>query len=137
MIIGPTGSGKTTLANAINGYDGVLKKTQDMIFGRYTIDVPGSYLDNPWMYKYLISAAQNNASRILCLIDASADREVYAPGFAKVFTCPVTGVITKCSPEDKKAQKCVEQLKRIGVEEPWFFLRNKDDKAGLEKLKKY
>lgn len=137
MIMGPTGSGKTTLCHAFNEYHGPLRKTQDMIFGKYTIDVPGSYLDNPWMYKHLISAAQNNASQIVLLVDSTSMREVYSPGFAKVFTCPVTGVVTKCSRESRYAQKCEEQLKRIGVKEPWFYISSKDDKVGIENLKNY
>lgn len=137
MIMGPTGSGKTTLCHAFNGYEGPLRKTQDMIFGKYTIDVPGSYLDNPWMYKHLISAAQNNASQIVMLVDAAGMREVYSPGFAKVFTCPVTGVITKCGPEEEHARKCEEQLKKIGVKKPWFYISSKDDEVGIEKLKDY
>lgn len=135
--MGPTGSGKTTLCHAFNEEDRPLRKTQDMIFGKYTIDVPGSYLDSPWMYKHLISAAQNNASQIVMLVDATSKREVYSPGFAKVFTCPVTGVITKCSPEETHAKKCEEQLKKIGVNKPWFYISSKDDEVGIEKLKDY
>lgn len=137
MVIGPTGSGKTTLCHLIDDNPRPLRKTQDMIFGKYTIDVPGSYLDNPWMYQHLISAAQNNASQVLILVDATRGRETYAPGFAKVFTCPVTGVVTKCDrASEEDVQKCVGQLKRVGVEEPWFFI-SKDEKVGIEKLKKY
>ena len=95
MVIGTGKSGKTSLVNALNGCEGPLRKTQDMIFGKYTIDVPGSYLENPWMYKHLISAAQNNACHVLILVDQSNVTEVYSPEFARVFRCPVTGVITK------------------------------------------
>ena len=137
MIIGPTGSGKTTLCYAFDNKKGPLRKTQDMIFGKYTIDVPGSYLDNPWMYKHLISAAQNYASQIVMLVDATGKREVYSPGFAKVFTCPVTGVITKCYLGSKYSQKCEEQLKKIGVKKPWFYISSNDDEVGIEKLKNY
>lgn len=137
MIIGPTGSGKTTLCHKINGYDGPLRKTQDMIFGTHTIDVPGSYLENPWMYKHLIAAAQNGASQIVLIVDAVGKREDYSHGFAKVFSCPVIGVITKCGPEDECAKKCEEQLKKAGVEKPWFYISSKDDEVGIEKLKNY
>ncbi|MDO4860977.1 MAG: EutP/PduV family microcompartment system protein, partial [Bacillota bacterium] len=34
MVIGTGKSGKTSLVNALNGYDGPLRKTQDMIFGK-------------------------------------------------------------------------------------------------------
>ena len=136
MVIGPSGSGKTTLCNAINGVEGRLRKTQDMIYGKYTVDVPGSYLEIPWMYKHLIAAAQNSASQVVILVDSTAKRDFYAPGFAEVFTVPITGVVTKCSEDDEKARKCEEQLKRIGVKPPWFYI-DKEETVGIEKLKKY
>ena len=137
MVIGPTGSGKTTLYHAINECGLLPRKTQDMIFGRHTIDVPGSYLDNPWMYKHLISAAQNYASQIVMLVDAAGRREAYSPGFAKVFNCPVTGVVTKCGQEGICIRKCEEQLKKMGVKKPWFYINRIDDEVGIEKLKNY
>lgn len=135
--MGPTGSGKTTICHALDQKKGPLHKTQDMIFGKYTIDVPGSYLDNPWMYKHLISAAQNHASQIVLLVDATGSREVYSPGFAKVFNCPVTGVITKCAPDSPQAERCEEQLEKTGVKKPWFYISGKEDEVGIERLRKH
>lgn len=137
MVIGAIGSGKTTLCHAIDEHSGPLRKTQDMIFGKYTIDVPGSYLDNPWMYKHLIAAAQNHASQIVMLVDALNMREAYSPGFAKVFNYPVTGVITKCGQEGICIQKCEAQLKKTGINKPWFYINSNDDEVGIEKLKGY
>lgn len=134
MVIGAGKSGKTSLVNAINDYDGPLRKTQDMIFGKNTIDVPGAYLENPWMYKHLISAAQNNASHILILVDQSDVTEIYSPGFARVFRCPVTGVITKADLHPENEETCRKQLKAIGVEPPYFSVSTKTGK-GLKELK--
>lgn len=135
MVIGPSKSGKTSLVNAINDYDGPLRKTQDMIYGKRTIDVPGSYLENPWMYKHLIAAAQD-ASQILILVDQSNRAEVYAPGFAKVFRCPVTGVITKGDLNPENEEYCRNQLKTIGVDEPYFRV-SIPTKEGIDALKDY
>ena len=55
MVIGPKGCGKTTLVNSINDYDGPLRRTQDTIYGRETIDVPSAYIENAWMYKHMIA----------------------------------------------------------------------------------
>ncbi len=68
MVIGPSSCGKTTLVNAINDYNGKLKRTQDMIYGKRTIDVPGSYIENGDKYKHIIAAAQD-ASHVLILMD--------------------------------------------------------------------
>lgn len=133
MVIGPSGCGKTTLVNALNDYEGPLRKTQNMIYGEKTIDVPGSYLENPWMYKHLIAAAQD-ASHVLILVDQSKRKEAYAPGFAKPFTCPVIGVITNCDITEENEEFCVGQLKRIGVAEPYYKVSFPEGK-GVEELK--
>ncbi|TGE33439.1 EutP/PduV family microcompartment system protein [Desulfosporosinus sp. Sb-LF] len=135
MVVGPTKSGKSTLTNVLNESARPLKKTQDVIYGKNTIDTPGSYLENASMYKYLISTAQT-ASLMLLLVDQSRLIEVYPPGFAKSFTCPVIGVITKIDLAPENANSCIQQLKRIGIIEPYFWISLKDN-TGVEALKQY
>lgn len=119
MVMGPRGCGKTTLVNFINGYDGPLRKTQDLIYGEHTMDVPGAYIEIPWMYKHAIVAAQD-AYIILMLIDQTDCKDVYSPGFAKVFNCPVLGVITKCALKPENEELCKKQLTKIGIKGPYF-----------------
>jgi ethanolamine utilization protein EutP len=119
MVIGPTSCGKTTLVNWLNDYDGPLKKTQDMIYGKNTIDVPGSYIENTWMYKHIIAAAQD-ASQVLILVDQSRCVNKYPPGFAKAFRCPVTGVITKADLNRENEELCEKALRQIGVQPPYY-----------------
>lgn len=134
MVIGPGRCGKTTLVNALNGLEGTPKRTGDMIYGKNTIDVPGSYIENAWMYKHIIAAAQD-ASHVLILVDQSRSTPVYSPGFAKVFRCPVIGVITKSDLEKENEEKCISQLREIGVSEPYYKISFPDG-TGLEELKK-
>ncbi len=136
MLMGPTGCGKTTLANILNDYKGPLRKTQDMIFGEHTIDVPGSYIENPWMYRHLISAAQNHAGHILVLADPSGGAEVCSPGFARVFTCPVSGVATKNDQASEREDGCFKILERLGVDPPFFKISAKTG-TGIQELKTY
>jgi ethanolamine utilization protein EutP len=135
MVIGPSRCGKTTLVNELNNYQGELKRTQDMIYGKNTIDVPGSYIENSWMYKHVIAAAQD-ASHVLILIDQSRPTDVYPHGFAKSFRCPVIGVITKCDLMPENKISCLRQLKIIGILEPYFHISFHEE-IGLEELKKY
>jgi ethanolamine utilization protein EutP len=135
MVIGPANCGKTTLVNALNDYDGKLRKTQDIIYGKNTMDVPGSYIENAWMYKHIIAAAQD-ASHVLILVDQSRCTKVYSPGFAKVFRCPVVGVITKTDLSQENEEECIRQLKDIGVSEPYYKI-SKDDDTGLNELKEH
>jgi ethanolamine utilization protein EutP len=87
------------------------------------------------MYKYLIATAQS-ASHVLILVDQSRLVEVYPPGFAKSFTCPVIGVVTKIDLAPEKADLCIQQLKRIGILEPYFWISLQDN-TGVEALKDY
>ncbi len=135
MVIGPSKCGKTTVVNALNDYDGPLRRTPDLIYGKNTIDVPGSYIENTWMYKHIIAAAQD-ASYVLILVDQSNCTEVYSHGFAKSFRCPVIGVITKCDLMPENEKKCLQQLKSIGVLEPYFHINFKVG-TGIDALKKY
>ncbi|NMM65358.1 ethanolamine utilization protein EutP [Clostridium sp. P21] len=135
MVIGPSRSGKTTLVNALNDYNGPLRRTPDLIYGKNTIDVPGSYIENAWMYKHVIAAAQD-ASHILVLVDQSSCTEIYSPGFAKSFRCPVIGVITKCDLMPENKGRCLRQLKNIGILEPYFQVSFKVG-TGIDALKKY
>lgn len=135
MVIGPTFSGKTTLVNALNEEDKPIRKTQNLIYGEHTIDVPGAYIENTWMYKYVISAMQD-ASHVLILVDQSKPAEVYSPGFAKVFRVPVIGVITKADVMPENEDKCIQQLKGIGAGNPYFKISVLQD-IGIGALKEY
>lgn len=135
MIIGPTKSGKTTLANALNDYEGPLRKTQDIIYGKNTIDIPGSYIENTWMYKHLIAVSQD-ASHVLILVDQSKCDNVYSPGFARSFRCPVIGVITKIDLMLENEKLCYKQLKEIGVAEPYHKI-SVSCGIGIGALKEY
>lgn len=135
MVVGPTRSGKSTLTNVLNESTRPLKKTQDVIYGKNTIDTPGSYIENVSMYKYLIATAQA-ASHVLILVDQSRHIGVYPPGFAKSFTCPVIGVITKIDLASENANLCVQQLRKIGITEPYYWISLKDN-TGVEALKQY
>lgn len=134
MIVGPKGCGKTSLAKVLEELDGPLRKTQDMIYGPKTIDVPASFIENAWMYKHVIAAAQD-ASHVLIMVDQSRCPEVYSPGFAKIFRCPVTGVISKCDLRPENEEICIRQLKRTGCPEPYFKI-NLPDRIGLEPLRR-
>ena len=135
MIIGPTNCGKTTLAYALNECDGPIKKTQNIIYGKNTIDVPGSYIENVWMYKYLISAVQD-ASLVLVLVDQSSSDTVYSPGFARVFNQPVLGVITKTDVNPENEEFCMRQLMITGIDEPIFKICAKSGE-GISALQEY
>lgn len=135
MVIGPSRSGKTTLVNLLNDYKGPLKRIPDVIYGENTIDIPSSYIENTWMYKHVIAVSQD-ATKVLMLVDQSDCKEVYSYGFAKSFRCPVIGVITKCDLMPDNKERCIQQLRKIGVSEPYFSISS-ESKIGIDALKEY
>ncbi len=44
MIIGPGGSGKTSLAHVINGFNGPARRTQNMVYGEKNLRCAGGLL---------------------------------------------------------------------------------------------
>ncbi len=135
MIIGARDCGKTSLANHLNEYEGRLRKVQDTIYSKYTIDVPGSYIENSWMYMHTIALSQD-ASCILLMVDQSRPEAVYSPGFARVFKCPVIGIISKSDINPENAKACEDQMAQIGVNPPYFYISNETGE-GINELKKY
>ena len=135
MVVGPKDCGKTTLVNVLNEYDGPLRKTQDTIYGKNTIDVPSAYIENAWMYKHMIALAQD-AWCMLLLVDSVRTDEVYSHGFARAFRCPVIGVIARCDLAPENISVCRRQLEKTGVEEPYFEV-SVTAGTGLDDLKRY
>lgn len=135
MVVGPRGCGKTSLVNVINDYDGPLRRTQDTIYGKHTIDVPSAYIENTDMYKHMIALSQD-AWCVLALVDQSRCPEIYSHGFAKALRCPVIGIISKCDLSPENQPVCRRQLKSIGIEEPYFSVCVPEG-TGIEELKRY
>lgn len=132
MILGSRESGKSTLANYLNDLDTVPKRTPHMVYGKNTLDIPGSYLESPWMHKHLI-AAQQDAFCVLMLCDPQAAKRSYPPGFAKVFRIPVIGVITKSDLGPSGIERCRAELRSAGVSEPYYEI-SAHKTGGLDEL---
>ena len=107
MIVGPRNCGKTSLANRLNRYTGPLRKTQDTIYGKYTIDVPSAFLENTDMYKHLIALSQD-AWCALIMVNQERIEHVYSHAFANALLCPSFEAV------------CVKQLQTAGAREPYF-----------------
>ncbi|MGL5351660.1 MAG: EutP/PduV family microcompartment system protein [Cetobacterium sp.] len=134
MLVGKTGSGKTTLTQILNNQKVEYKKTQMVDYIGKIIDTPGEYLENKAYYKALNVVSID--ADIIILIQSAIDYEnLYPPNFASMFLGKkVLGVITKIDLEEscKVAEKI---LKNAGVEKI-FFLDLKNLK-GVEFLKTF
>jgi ethanolamine utilization protein EutP len=85
MLVGKTGSGKTTLAQRINGMDINYKKTQMILFEDNIIDTPGEYIENKFYYKALTVTASN--ADIIAFVQSALDEDtLFPPKFSTMFT---------------------------------------------------
>lgn len=134
MLIGKTGSGKTTLIQAINNKDLIYNKTQTMDYYPNFIDTPGEYIENRRYYNAIISSA-NQCHKIGLVQDASDSENIFPPNFANTFNQGVFGIITKIDKENIDLKKSSLILKRAGVQK----ILKVSSKSGknLKKLTKY
>ena len=132
MIIGTKGVGKSSIANLINNDNRAVSRCPDVIYGKNTIDVPSAYLENTWMYKYLVSISQD-ASCIVVVVNTRKQDDIYSHGFTKAFSKKVFGVINIIEGEVSHYNDAVKTLKHIGVKEPYFDVNLANGK-GLNEL---
>lgn len=136
MFIGTTGSGKTTLTQALNNEKIEYKKTQAVDFNSYIIDTPGEYIDSRVYYNALI-VTSSDADVIALIQDCSRELSVFPPAFGSIFSKPVIGICTKtdlCSSKED-LNRAEEFLREAGAE--GIFMVSSINNDGLEKLKKY
>ena len=135
MIIGTRGVGKSSLANKLNKDERAVSRCPDVIYGKNTIDVPSAYLENTWMYKYLVSISQD-AFCIIVVVDTRKQEDIYSHGFAKAFSKKVIGAINVVEDGVSHYEDAVKTLKQIGVNEPYFEV-NLANGYGVEELIKF
>ncbi|MDO7976860.1 EutP/PduV family microcompartment system protein [Oceanotoga teriensis] len=135
MLIGKTGSGKTTFCQAYKNQELIYKKTQAIDFMDELIDTPGEYIENRVYYKALI--VTSNECDIICFLnDPTSDESFLPPGFASMFNKETIGLITKIEKSsNENIKKAEENLKLSGVEK--IFKIDNFSKKGFEKLENY
>ncbi len=94
MFIGPSGSGKTTLYQRMGSFDIDYDKTQAIEFHKNVIDTPGEYLENRGYYSAL-QVTSVEADVVALVMDCKSRSNVFPPGFARMFTKPIIGIVTK------------------------------------------
>lgn len=134
MLIGKTGSGKTTLTQILNNQKVEYRKTQMVDYAGKIIDTPGEYLENKVYYKAL-NVVSIDADIIILIQSATDEENLYPPNFASMFLGKkVLGVITKI--DLKENCKDVEKiLENAGVER--IFRLDLKGLKGVECLKTF
>ncbi len=94
MLVGKTGSGKTSLTQRLTDAPFAYQKTQAVDYKNFVIDTPGEYIENRVYYKALIVSSME-ADIIGLVQEANALESLYPPGFAGAFNKEVIGIVTK------------------------------------------
>lgn len=135
MLIGKTGSGKTSFSQAFKNQKLEYVKTQDIIFSDEIIDIPGEYLENRAYYKALMVTACE-ADVVIFFQDATDGSCFFPEAFSSMFNLPVYGLITKIDIADKKLiQKAYEKLKAAGCSDIFEISNTTGEGLELFKLK--
>jgi ethanolamine utilization protein EutP len=132
LLIGKTGSGKTSLIQSIQGQRIMYKKTQAITFNGIFIDSPGEFLENRRLYPALLTSSVT--CNIVALVqDATVINSVYPPRFASMFKKRIIGIVTKVDKESSNPERAEKFLRWAGAEE--IVRTSAVDKTGLELLK--
>lgn len=132
ILIGRTGSGKTTFTQAINEEETKYKKTQAIEANNNIIDTPGEYIENRRFYNALITTSFD--CDVIALFQDSTDEAcVFPPGFAAMFNKSVIGIITKIDSEEKNLSYAEECLLDAGAEK--IFQISSLEGKGIKEIK--
>lgn len=96
MLAGLRRSGKSTLADIVEGEVSGHRHREDCYFRTRTFEVPGGYVENHWMAKEIIMLGHNQACSMALLLDGTTLESLYSAGYARAFSIPTLGVVTKC-----------------------------------------
>lgn len=122
MIVGHRRVGKTTLAHSIEEFTVPFKQNgQSVVYGRYTMDCPSIYVENPFKFDALIALSQQ-AKAVFFICDPTKKFIRYAPGFATAFQGKHYGIISKCDlVTDEDIMFANMQLLKLGILQEHIF----------------
>ncbi|WP_350342962.1 EutP/PduV family microcompartment system protein [Proteinivorax tanatarense] len=133
MLIGKTGSGKTSLSQRLNNRPLGYKKTQAIEYEQYILDTPGEYIENSRFYNALTTVAVD--CDVIGLLQAANETyDAFPPGFGASFNKPIIGIITKIDLVENWSN-AREELIQAGAKKifPFSAITNE----GLENIKDY
>lgn len=132
LLVGKSGSGKTSLIQGLQGQKIIYKKTQAITFNGMFIDSPGEFLENRRLYPALMTSSVG--CNIVALVqDSTVINSVFPPKFSSMFKKKIIGIITKVDKESSNPERAEKFLRRAGAEE--IIRTSAIDKTGLELLK--
>ena len=134
LLIGKTGSGKTTLSQALQGLTIIYRKTQAVSYSPCIIDTPGEFVENRRYYSALLASAA--ACDLVGLVqDGTLGNSVFPPKFASMFNKKVIGIISKTEHKLCNVARAEKFLRWAGAEE--IIHTSSLTRSGISELQEY
>ena len=134
-MMGPVGSGKTSLSQRFLGEELKYSKTQAVEIVGNAIDTPGEYIENKRLLHALVTTG-TDAEAVILIQDPTADEHYYSPSQGSMFACLVIGVVTKIDITSReKINWAVSILEYAGAEK--IFEVSNETKEGIPDLMEY
>lgn len=134
IFVGRTGSGKTSLTQAIKGQKIKYHKTQYINYGDLIIDTPGEYAENNHLGRAL-ALYSYEADIVGLLLSATEPYSLYPPAVTSSANREVVGVVTKIDHKEADAQRAERWLRLAGCKKI-FFVSSKTGE-GIDELIDY
>lgn len=134
MFVGRTGSGKTSLTQAMKGQKIKYHKTQYINYGDLIIDTPGEYAENNFLGRAL-ALYSYEADIVGLLLSATEPYSLYPPGVTSSANREVVGIVTKTDHERADVQKAEKWLRLAGCKKIFYVSSKTGD--GIEELLNY
>ncbi|MEX2415045.1 MAG: EutP/PduV family microcompartment system protein [Paenibacillaceae bacterium] len=135
LIIGAVGAGKSSLVRALLGDSQPAAKTQALDYRDWLIDTPGEYSENPLFYRSLM-ATSLEAGLLLLVMDSTAERVPFPPGFAQGFPINAVGVVTKIDLPEARCERATEELCKALPQGKVFYVSSETGE-GIEQLRQH
>lgn len=134
ILIGRTGSGKTTFTQGLIKKEKKYRKTQAIEWHDNVIDTPGEYIENRRFYNALITTSFD--CEVVALVQDSTDEGcIFPPSFAAIFNKPVIGIITKIDSSDGDIEYAKKCLLNAGAQK--IFEVSAFEGRGIEDIKMF
>lgn len=127
FLVGAVGCGKTTFKQVMMHEKRNYDKTQAIEFFNNLIDSPGEFTEHRRMYSAL-NVTANSADVVVMMQSVSDHRQIFSPGFARMFLKPSIGVVTKIdlARDEDDLEFAKEQLVMAGATKI-YYISNVED----------
>lgn len=137
ILMGRTGSGKTSLTQALRGENVEYHKTQYINHYDAVIDTPGEYAENCSLGRAL-ALYSYEADIVGFLMSATEPYSLYPPCCTSSANREVVGIVTKIDRKDANVERAERWLRLAGCKKVFFASSKNGDGVNeiLEYLKK-